>query len=338
MHQIFVEQITKDHKTDGEDNKDTQESTRLERSFQHFVLEHFSSRSVHVGMLVAFSRDGLSAAVGVSHGWLQTYNCHSSRKTLRSPVNDLSHLLYFFNTPSTMNSYIFIVSLLSIGAATARAGFTDAEIFERLSHFKDVGIPGTVSDPVSQAMIVDGTCRLFIEQDGYVFWHNRDAVLKVVQAITNLPSTSHPSNLVLTAHELLPKVCNTTMNAKPTENYSCRSGSYKLSAMANSMNNWQRALCAPESDPAWNKLYDPAYQPQQMALTTGFMCIVACDCNNFSDLRRSTFQAISEDPANAKDAVCKNTPWREVNFTTGGNDVEELARLSHPLVKTLCKC
>ena len=228
------------------------------------------------------------------------------------------------------------LSLLSFSTAS-HAAFTDAEIFERLSHFKDVGIPGTASDPVNQAMIVDGTCRLFIEQDGYVFWHNRDAVTDVITAITDLPSTTHPSNLVLTAHEVLPSVCNKTLRTKHAQNYGCRSGAYDLNVMANSMNNWQRALCAPESDPTWNKLFDPAYQPQQMALTTGFMCILACDCNSL-DLKRSTFESISQDPENAKNTVCKTTPWREVNFTKGGSDVDVLASLSSPLAKALCKC
>ena len=72
--------------------------------------------------------------------------------------------------------------------------FSDAEIFERLSHFKDAGVPGTVNDIVNQAMIADGTCRLFLEHNGYEFWHSRQAVIEVINAIKNLPDTSHPSH------------------------------------------------------------------------------------------------------------------------------------------------
>merc|ERR1711871_112920 len=177
-----------------------------------------------------------------------------------------------------------------------------------------------------------------IEQDGYVFWHDREAVLSVVKAITDLPSSTHPSNLVLSAHKVLPGVCNRTLQQNRTSDYNCRSGLYDVNAMSTSMNNWQRALCAPETDPAWNNLFDPAYQPQQMALTSGFMCILACDCNGLADLKRSTFEAIAQDRTNAKDIVCKTTPWREVNFTKGGSHVEDFAKLSYPLVKALCMC
>ena len=96
-----------------------------------------------------------------------------------------------------MKTIISIVIITLMAVSTAKSTFTDPEIFERLQHFKDNGVPGTVNDIVNQAMIADGTCRLFIEQDGFVFWHNRDAVIKVINAIKNLPATSHPSNLVL---------------------------------------------------------------------------------------------------------------------------------------------
>ena len=218
--------------------------------------------------------------------------------------------------------------------------FSDAEIFERLSHFKDAGVPGTVNDIVNQAMIADGTCRLFLEHNGYEFWHSRQAVTEVIDAIKNLPDTSHPSHLVLTAHEVLPKVCSAQRSANKIGNtdYTCSSGSYDLMVMAQSMNNWQRAICADKDDSAWNNLYDPAYQPQQIALTSGFMCILACDCNEKKNLNVSTFTSIASDPQSAKKKVCELAPWRGTNFTTAGSNLQLFAKLSSPLLEGLCEC
>ncbi len=238
----------------------------------------------------------------------------------------------------------YVVMSLSVVTSTS---FTDAEIFERLQHFKDNGVPGTVNDIVNQAMIADGTCRLFMEQDGYTFWHNRDAVVSVINAIKNLPDSSHPSHLVLTAHEVLPKICNQSSITKAKiygirknkqEEYSCSKGPYELMVMAQSMNNWQRAICATEDDSAWNGLFDPAYQPQQISLTSGFMCILACDCNLKQNLGESTFKAIASDPERAKNEVCTSTPWRKTNFTTAGSDLQMFAKLSTPLIQNLCMC
>ena len=120
--------------------------------------------------------------------------------------------------------------------------------------------------------------------------------------------------------------------------YTCSSGSYDLMVMAQSMNNWQRAICADKDDSAWNNLYDPAYQPPQIALTSGFMCILACDCNEKKNLNVSTFTSIASDPQSAKKKVCELAPWRGTNFTTAGSNLQLFAKLSSPLLEGLCEC
>ena len=60
------------------------------------------------------------------------------------------------------------------------AVFTGPAVFERLSHFKDVGVPAVIAgkDLLNQAMIADGSCRLVenppgtapVGFDGYAFF------------------------------------------------------------------------------------------------------------------------------------------------------------------------
>ena len=85
--------------------------------------------------------------------------------------------------------------------------------------------------------------------------------------------------------------------------------------------------------------YDPAYQPQQVALTAGFMCILACDCN-MAQLPASSLSSLAESPESAaavNQLLCAIVPWTEVDFSDAGGDVARLAEMSEPLMD-LCKC
>merc|ERR1712166_675248 len=67
--------------------------------------------------------------------------------------------------------------------AAARV-FSDPAIFERVSHFKDVGVPNTLKDPFNRAAIADGSCRAVASSpsaiDGYFYWHYPERVDAVI--------------------------------------------------------------------------------------------------------------------------------------------------------------
>jgi hypothetical protein len=148
--------------------------------------------------------------------------------------------------------------------------FPDSAVFERLQHFKDVGLPNTLHDPFNRAAIADGTCRTVTGRadpvgGGYACWHsNEDKVNAVLSALDALPSSDSPSKMTLAAKATLPAVCTAPAPASNDLSF------YNSSVAAGSLQAWFRALC----DETWD---DPAYQPQQVALTVGFACAMACD-------------------------------------------------------------
>ena len=116
--------------------------------------------------------------------------------------------------------------------------FTESARFERLSHFKDAGLVNHLNT-VDEAMIADGSCRLFTEeQDGYALWYDRSATERVNNATKHLPVTEKPSHFVLMAEEILPKVCPTSKPIKQANNeYSCQGEGHNIDEISNAMSN-----------------------------------------------------------------------------------------------------
>jgi len=235
---------------------------------------------------------------------------------------------------------VFLLAFLISFSNGENKAFTESARFERLSHFKDAGLVNHLNT-VDEAMIADGSCRLFTdEQDGYALWHDRATTEAVNNATKDLPITEKASHFVLTAEKVLPEICPKSSNIQSKDaEYSCKGGGHNIDEISQAMSNWQRALCAPENDASWGGEFDPAYQPQQMALTAGFMCIVACDCNE-KQLPSSSLKEFAMDDGHAefaKDVVCEMTPWGEVDFKDINADPDILAKISAPLLE-LCKC
>ena len=76
-----------------------------------------------------------------------------------------------------------------------------------------------------------------------------------------------------------------------------------------------------------------------MALTTGFMCIVACDCNQKAQPMLEKLSIDAGHAQFARDNLCELIPWGEVDFSLIENsNVEELAELAYPITDRLCGC
>jgi len=198
-----------------------------------------------------------------------------------------------------------------VRAATASAGaspvFVDSAIFERLEHFKDIGVPATLKDPIARAAIADGTCRLVVAPgsgpfplDGYDFWHhNPERVNSVLKALAELPSSSQPSKFVRAAKKQLPNACFFGLRAETS-----KLDLYEPTALAKTLSNWHRVLCDPNCD-------DPAEEPQQQALTTGFICMAVCDTAKMK-LTAAAMGSFSQSVAAAQSTatrMCAAMPW-----------------------------
>ena len=218
--------------------------------------------------------------------------------------------------------------------ALATSSFTESDRFERWSHFKNVGLPATVNDTLNQAAIADGACRLLPDTSysGYTYWHYPQRVRRVLDALGRAPSTLQPSAFTLSAGAGLAKACKPAVEDEPA-NVST------VPARAAAMENWLKALCAPSSSPVWRGAYDPAYMPQQQALTVGFVCIVTCEASGVK-LSADAMADLSSYSAAARDDICDALPWDDAAPARFGGTTrrEELARLTEPLLDTPCTC
>lgn len=189
-------------------------------------------------------------------------------------------------------------------------------------------------------MIADASCRVVtpLGYDGFDFYRNRARTESIIAAYASLPSTAGPSHFTLMAHTIFSQACSVQPNATTIQDQR-QCNIQPLPKLTSSMDAWHRALCASKNDPAWNDNYDPAYQPQQVALTAGFMCIVSCDCAN-TDLSSKTlnaFAASDEMTYDVQKNLCAALPYHSVNFTKQATSADLLSQLSKPL-RSVCGC
>jgi len=225
-------------------------------------------------------------------------------------------------------------------SAAAQDPFTESAKFERWSHFKNYGVPAVMGkDALNSAAIADGTCR-FLQHvrltdgndgfDGFYFWHYPSRVERVLKALADAPPTSNPSYFVLSADKALRNACSDKSDKASRPEY-------KLDSLAGSVQNWYHALTAPSSDPSWKGQYDPAYQPQQVALTAGLMFITACDLNGAMSCTEPAMRSLAlRDFAKLREAVNTTFPWVAGNTRfSGASSVADLAHSLKPWLETL---
>lgn len=165
------------------------------------------------------------------------------------------------------------MSVTSLAAKGTTPVISDPGIFERLQHFKDVGIPATTSNPLARACISYGVCMLFdASPDGLFNLKHTKAADAILSGVTALPSSDTPSYLTLHAKQTMPLICS-----KATSNGGNALQGFAVADVSDSLDNWHRALCADKNEPSWKGAYDPAYQPQQKALTAGLTCTFVCE-------------------------------------------------------------
>jgi hypothetical protein len=228
---------------------------------------------------------------------------------------------------------MFKAGLVLAGSAVAQEPFSESAKFERWSHFKDYGVPAVMGkDALNSAAIADGSCRLTGEKfDGFHFWHYPDRVERVLQALKDAPQTSNPSHFVLSAEKALRDACSDKKDDKPSQT------SYELDSLAGSVQNWYHALTAPASDASWKGQFDPAYQPQQVALTAGFACIAACDLSK-GELSSSAMRTIAASYAGLARRFNATLPWAAGNtIFSSAKSVDDLVKSTLPLLMT-CGC
>merc|ERR1711998_409319 len=169
-----------------------------------------------------------------------------------------------------------------------------------------------------------------IQLDGFALWWEPSRVSKVLAALAAAPGTDRPSYFVRATSEALLIPCSTPAPYAPAN--------FSVIDRAAALQNWYHALCAPESDPSWQQQFDPAEEPQQMALTAGFACIVACEANH-RELDAKAMALLSAKPSAARDALCAALPWKSggTDFRSVSN-ASQLASMSAPILALPCGC
>ena len=213
------------------------------------------------------------------------------------------------------------------------ADFSGAEQFERWSHFKDHGIPGTTGDDLSRAAIADGACRMLNGRNfgGYALWDNKTLADSVIATLVmHTPSTDRPSHFVHASAAALAAACPSgEVGVKPA------APRFALKPLSAALNAWYRAICAPEDDPSWGGLFDPADQDQQISLTSGFLCIVTCQVHALAISPDA--MAYLRTAGLARAAACLSLPWApgkpHVDFRDA-TTINELATMTQPLLES----
>jgi hypothetical protein len=93
------------------------------------------------------------------------------------------------------------------------------------------------------------------------------------------------------------------------------------------------ALCAPASDASWTNGFDPAYQPQQQALTSGFLCIAACDVSAAS-IPAASVASVLDAPAVTTNDICTVFPWIAGSSASTFGGERTTAACTHPRARS----
>lgn len=238
--------------------------------------------------------------------------------------------------------FVIIASLLLSISLAQSSVFPGSALFERLSHFKDVGIPATTGNLFVQSVIADGICRMYgIQVDGSHYINHPEMASAVINATKNLPDSSEPSHLVLTANKIIPKVCSYVVPEE--KEYSCspkssKTSSIHIDSITSPMQGWYRALC--DYEWAESPQGDPAYQPQQMALTTGFVCSMACDCAGFSAPSAQTLLNFARYPSDVTRALCDilNEDGFDGDLFASASTADDIAKNARGILSEPCGC
>mmetsp|Transcript_10410 Transcript_10410/g.38384 ORF Transcript_10410/g.38384 Transcript_10410/m.38384 type:complete len:218 (-) Transcript_10410:586-1239(-) len=165
------------------------------------------------------------------------------------------------------------------------------------------GIAMSANDTVDQSMIADGSCRMTTPDptglDGNALWHYYEGRVKsVLDAISDLPDSSSPE-FAGAARDAIPPKCKIAPQKSNTVDF------YDITQLAQSVDNWHTALCAPDG---------AATEPWQRAVTVGYVCTVACDLNEVGPMGDTTYASFAVDKATADSvtrSLCRAIPADE---------------------------